>query len=70
MMKCNLCGKEIKGFGNNPDPLTEHDDDRCCDECNDKYVMPMRIYMLEHKMERGELLTMINKIRKENGYDK
>lgn len=70
MMKCNLCGKEIKGFGNNPDPLIENDDDRCCDECNDKYVIPMRIYMLEHKMERGELLTMINKIRKENGYDK
>ena len=70
MMKCNLCGEEIKGFGNNPDPLTENDDDRCCDECNDKYVIPMRIYMLEHKMERGELLTMINKIRKENGYDK
>lgn len=34
---CCLCGKEIKGYGNNPYPL-ESPDKKCCDECNDKVV--------------------------------
>ena len=35
-MKCCLCGNEIKGFGNNPEPLT--DDGRCCDVCNENVI--------------------------------
>lgn len=29
---CCLCGCEIRGYGNNPEPLT--DNGRCCDFCN------------------------------------
>lgn len=52
-MKCCICGKEIKGFGNNPigavNKKGEYIDykepnDRCCNECNAKYVLVGRMY--------------------------
>jgi len=57
---CCICGKPIEGFGNNPDGAlwrTEEGDiegrdfkpnERCCDECNMKYVIPGRMYRLRH----------------------
>lgn len=48
-MKCSICGKEIKGYGNNPYPVRIGEDDRCCDECNAKYVIPVRILQLRLK---------------------
>lgn len=48
-MICSICGKEFEGFGNNPYPVTKGEDDRCCDECNDKYVIPARITALKPK---------------------
>lgn len=46
-MKCCICGKEIKGWGNNPYGALDaqgktvewKDDDECCDSCNMKYVI-------------------------------
>lgn len=35
MSKCILCGKEIKGYGNNAAPLA---DGVCCDACNEVVV--------------------------------
>lgn len=49
-MKCCICGKEFEGFGNNPYPVGSDvysDEDRCCDECNWKYVIPARLARLE-----------------------
>ena len=37
---CSICGNEIKGIGHNPKP---YDGEKCCDECNIKYVIPRRI---------------------------
>lgn len=37
---CPICGKEYEGFGNNAYPVYEG---RCCDECNNNIVVPMRI---------------------------
>lgn len=64
---CCICGKEIVGYGNNPDgaawrsPYTGNIirptysvKERCCDECNNKYVIPGRIYSLYHKEEGGD----------------
>ena len=59
-MKCCICGKEIKGYGNNPwgalnknDELIAFDeDDRCCDECNEQYVIPGRLYLIYSKREK------------------
>ena len=57
-MKCCICGKEIKGFGNNAEGAVwkTHDgkiempefneDDRCCDECNGAFVIPGRMYRM------------------------
>lgn len=41
--KCALCGKKFVGFGNNPEPLAKYEE-RCCDDCNTKYVIPARMY--------------------------
>lgn len=40
MKKCDICGKEFNGYGNNPAPLKGK---VCCDECNLKYVLPTRL---------------------------
>lgn len=38
---CCICGKVFEGWGNNPYPMAE--EGRCCDECNDTYVIPARL---------------------------
>jgi len=40
-MKCTICGKEIKGYGNSAYPVTEG---KCCEDCNMKVVLPVRIF--------------------------
>lgn len=40
-MKCCICGIEIKGYGNNPEPVRH--DGECCDSCNGMYVIPARL---------------------------
>jgi len=57
-MKCCICGKEINGYGNNPDGAMWKDEqgnliapkfnieDECCDECNSNYVIPGRLYRM------------------------
>jgi len=48
-IKCCLCGEDIAvtptgwRYGNNPQPLTDNDEDRCCDLCNSTKVIPKRI---------------------------
>lgn len=37
---CSICGKKYEGYGNNVQPIN---DERCCDECNRKVVIPIRI---------------------------
>lgn len=43
-MKCCICEKTIKGYGNNPDPICSIDDNesRCCDLCNE-FVIKARL---------------------------
>ena len=38
---CVICGKEFKGYGNNVAPIKKAG--VCCNRCNIKYVIPMRI---------------------------
>ena len=48
-MKCCICGKTIKGYGNNPDPLRNEVgnyfdiNERCCDACDEEYVVAYRL---------------------------
>ena len=43
--KCCICGKEFYGYGNNPEPIQS--EGRCCDDCNEKYVIPARFHMID-----------------------
>jgi len=38
--KCAICGGDVTGFGNNPEPFPG---ERCCDDCNDRFVTPTRM---------------------------
>lgn len=67
-MRCCICGKEIKGYGNNPKGAMWKDkhgdiveakfdaDCRCCDECNQKYVIAGRLYLLTKKKSIKQML--------------
>ena len=48
-IKCCLCGKWFKGYGNNPWPLSHDVYERCCDECNDTKVIPSRLSQMRRK---------------------
>ena len=42
---CCLCGEPYTNFGNNPWPLIEGEDARCCDDCNATEVIPARLQL-------------------------
>ena len=57
---CCICGKpcepwheEPTGYGNNPDPLGV-EGDRCCDVCNNIYVIPARLGRLARFMRKPD----------------
>lgn len=42
-VKCCICGKYINGYSNNPWPINNEENARCCDDCNINVVVPARI---------------------------
>lgn len=57
--KCSICGEEYYGWGNNAFPVTEG---RCCDKCNDEFVIPVRIEQMS--IEKTKSLLRVSKIIK------
>jgi hypothetical protein len=65
-MRCCICACELEGYGNNPDgavwktedgEIVEAEfgaDDRCCDMCDQMYVIPGRIYRLQKARQEGK----------------
>lgn len=51
---CCVCGCEFEGYGNNPYPLVNDEEARCCDECNDAVVIPARIEALNEDKKEEE----------------
>lgn len=51
---CAICGKENEGWGNNPYPVKTNYEDRCCDDCNTKFVIPARIMLLSNQSTKHE----------------
>lgn len=49
MKKCCICNKKFEGLGNNPYPIFTKG--VCCDECNSKIVIPIRIEIQKIKEE-------------------
>ena len=43
---CCICGALYYGFGNNALPVKNG---RCCDRCDDKYVIPARIEEIQER---------------------
>lgn len=54
---CSICGKHFIGYGNNPAPVTEGDDDTCCDACNANSVIPARIKLLFQSSDEYQILS-------------
>jgi len=58
MTRCAICGREFEGFGNNPEPILSSDH-RCCSECNECFVIPIRFLRIsnrQHPYQFGEEL--------------
>lgn len=52
---CCLCGKEVTGaWGNNPWPLSNDSDERCCDACNANKVIPARLGIIADNRKNKE----------------
>jgi len=51
-MECCICKKEFDGYGNNPYPLVDDPDARCCDACNTQVVYA-RIFLARGRIARG-----------------
>lgn len=49
---CCICGKKFTGWGNNPWPVVDDENARCCDECNGTDVVPARLAMMYRKEEK------------------
>ena len=46
---CCICGEPIEGYGNNPEPFMSSDSGQCCDGCNLKFVIPMRLEQMREE---------------------
>ena len=43
---CCICGGTYKQWGNNPAPLPYEEGDKCCDACDLRFVIPIRMLRL------------------------
>ena len=41
-MRCCICKQRFRGRGHNPEPVATKG--KCCDDCNYKFVMPVRLF--------------------------
>jgi hypothetical protein len=49
---CSLCGGRYCDYGNNPAPLRAVDE-RCCDACNRRRVIPARLRRMAKDRREG-----------------
>ena len=75
--KCVICGDIINGWGNNPDGAMWLDDkgniiepefdinDRCCNKCNNRYVISGRLYKM-NRNKNGKIDEFFNSSDKDN----
>ena len=40
---CCICGINFTEWGNNPEPVKSFEEGKCCNTCNDIYVIPARL---------------------------
>lgn len=56
--KCSICGRDIKGAGNNASPFKRSE---CCDECNN-LVLKLRMFLSGYVKKELLLITPFNKL--------
>lgn len=44
---CCICGEPLDDYGNNPEPYMSADKGQCCDGCNLKFVVPLRMDLMK-----------------------
>lgn len=49
MKSCSICKNLFSGYGNNPEPVKDIKEGKCCDTCNQIKVIPARIQLLLDK---------------------
>ena len=50
---CCICGKQFVGYGNNPWPVNDDENARCCDPCNIDVVIPARFDNIMRRSSGG-----------------
>ena len=57
---CSICGMEYTGMGNNAEPINRG---RCCDDCNDRFVIKARSMIYWEVRERETNARAIKAVR-------
>ena len=56
---CTICGKTCENeWGNNPDPFLRKSGARCCNECNERFVIPARLLQTKLSPANFELARL------------
>lgn len=63
--KCCICGGKYEHYGNNPEPLVSSvvGSGRCCDECNNRLVIPFRVAEMRLRrmfLNQGNIIDTIS----------
>ena len=58
--KCCICGREFNGFGNNANPIREGN---CCDYCNSRFVLPIRLSKLTQNKPTYEIAKNLEEFK-------
>lgn len=63
MKTCCMCGQKFSGWGNNPQPFFSDGEGKyeCCQECDDRFVIPVRM-ILGRNYENVPILMLIQTI--------
>jgi len=56
--RCALCHTEFDGWGHNPQPVLPSVEQRVCADCNQEYVIPMRMGLLNPPTDRLNTLRL------------
>jgi hypothetical protein len=72
--RCCFCGKPNEpwpgaaGYGNNPEPLLDYENGRCCNNCNSFLVINARLaQMTDDRTRYNMMVNTANQMRKDNG---
>jgi hypothetical protein len=61
---CSICRESVEktrfNFGNNPEPFPFESGQKCCDDCNQRFVIPLRI--LAGRTADPVILSLLAKI--------